>query len=190
MVGLKRVARPSRLSEVVATELEAWMRQGSLEGGVQLPSEKILAERFGVSRAVVREAVSRLKADGWVESRQGAGAFVAPQPGRGSFRLIPGGAGLADSLENIFELRLLVETGAAELAARRRTAADLVRLEAALQRMEAALADSSEAGEAGQEGSRSNGAGADDEFHVAIAAATGNPLLRRFVEFMGQQFSD
>src|SRR5574337_1559670 len=124
MGEIEPVARPSRLSDVVAADLEAWLRDGAWVAGAQLPSEKVLAERFGVSRAVVREAVSRLKADGWVESRQGAGAFVAHQPGRGSFRLIPGGAGLADSLENIFELRLLVETGAAELAARRRTAAD------------------------------------------------------------------
>lgn len=181
MAGLQRVARPSRLSEVVATELEAWIRRGGLAAGTQLPSEKTLGERFGVSRAVIREAVSRLKVDGWVESRQGAGAFVAALPGRGAFRLIQGGAGTADSLADIFELRDLVETGAAELAARRRTSADLSRMEAALLRMEDALAAS--AGEA-------DGARADDDFHVAIAAATGNPLIRRFVEFMGQQFSD
>src|SRR5574338_495025 len=182
MGEIEPVARPSRLSEVVATELEAWMRQGSLEGGVQLPSEKILAERFGVSRAVVREAVSRLKADGWVESRQGAGAFVAPQPGRGTFRLVPGGASAADTLADVFELRHLVETGAAELAARRRKEADLAAMEMAFRRMEAALA--------APEPIEASGARADDEFHVAIAAATRNPLIRRFVEFMGQQFSD
>jgi GntR family transcriptional regulator, transcriptional repressor for pyruvate dehydrogenase complex len=184
MAGLQPVVRPSRLSEVVAAELEAWLRVGGMGAGAQLPSEKVLAERFGVSRAVIREAVSRLKAEGWVETRQGAGAFVAPQPGRGSFRMIQGGPGLADTLANIFELRHLVETGAAELAARRREAPDLARMEAALTRMEAALAD--QAGE----GEPVSGARADDDFHVAIAAATGNPLIRRFVEFMGQQFSD
>lgn len=182
MTGVEPVVRRSRLAEVVATELEAWLRAGGQEAGAQLPSEKALAERFGVSRPVIREAVSRLKADGWVETRQGAGAFVAAQPGRGSFRLIQGGAGLADSLANIFELRHLVETGAAELAARRRGPADLSRMETALDRMEAALADPG--------GIPVLGARSDDEFHVAIAAATGNPLIRRFVAFMGQQFSD
>ena len=182
MAEIEPVARPSRLSEVVATELEAWLRDGGLVAGGQLPSEKVLAERFGVSRAVIREAVSRLKADGWVETRQGAGAFVAPQPGRGTFRLVQGGAAAADTLADVFELRHLVETGAAELAARRRDEADLAAMEAALQRMEVALA--------APEAIETAGARADDEFHVAIAAATRNPLIRRFVEFMGQQFSD
>jgi GntR family transcriptional repressor for pyruvate dehydrogenase complex len=135
-----------------------------------------------VSRAVIREAVSRLKADGWVETRQGAGAFVAPQPGRGTFRLAQAGASAADTLADVFELRHLVETGAAELAARRRKDADLVAMETALGHMEAALGASG--------AMETTGARADDEFHVAVAAATGNPLIRRFVEFMGQQFSD
>lgn len=182
MVGVERTVRRSRLSEVVAAELEAWLRAGGQGAGTQLPSEKALAERFGVSRPVIREAVSRLKADGWVETRQGAGAFLAPQIGRGSFRVIQGGAETADSLSNIFELRYLVETGAAELAARRRSTADLGRMESALERMDAVLSGA-ESGEAG-------GASDDDEFHVAIAAATGNPLIRRFVVFLGQQFSD
>lgn len=182
MAGLEPAARPSRLAEVVARELEAWMRGGGLEAGAQLPSEKVLGERFGVSRSVIREAVSRLKADGWVETRQGAGAFVAPPAGRGSFRLIQGGTGAAETLAHIFELRHLVETGAADLAARRRGPADLARMAAALARMEAALA--------GTDAEEVAGAQADDEFHVAIAAATGNPMIHRFVEFMGQQFSD
>src|SRR5574337_1919848 len=179
---IEPVARPSRLSDVVAAELEAWLRDGAWVAGAQLPSEKVLAERFGVSRAVVREAISRLKADGWVETRQGAGAFVAQQLGRGTFRLVPGGASAADQLAEVFELRHRVETGAAELAARRRKEADLAAMEMALRRMEAALA--------APEPIEASGARADDEFHVAIAAATRNPLLRRFVEFMGQQFSD
>src|SRR5574338_70503 len=168
MGEIEPVARPSRLSDVVAADLEAWLRDGAWVAGAQLPSEKVLAERFGVSRAVIREAISRLKADGWVETRQGAGAFVAPQPGRGTFRLVPGGASAADTLADVFELRHLVETGAAALAARRRKEADL----------------------AAPEPIEASGARADDEFHVAIAAATRNPLIRRFVEFMGQQFSD
>src|SRR5574338_777250 len=134
MGEIEPVARPSRLSDVVAADLEAWLRDGAWVAGAQLPSEKVLAERFGVSRAVIREAISRLKADGWVETRQGAGAFVAPQPGRGTFRLVPGGASAADTLADVFELRHPVEPGAAELAARRRKEADLAAMETALRR--------------------------------------------------------
>lgn len=174
---LEPVARPLRLAEAVAARLEGWMKAGGLAPGGQLPSEKVLAERFGVSRAVIREAVSRLKAEGWVDSRQGAGAFATSGPGRGSFRVLARGGGQDDSMADIFELRHVVEAGVAELAARRRKATDLADLEAALAAMDGALAGGS------------GGAAADDAFHVAIAAATGNPLLRRFTEFMGQQFS-
>ncbi|MBL8446323.1 MAG: FadR family transcriptional regulator, partial [Zoogloeaceae bacterium] len=181
MAGLQPVERPLSLAEVVARQLETWVRQGGLAAGAQLPSEKELVGRFGVSRAVIREAVSRLKADGWIESRQGAGAFVTPQGRRGSFRLVPGGSPGAATLGDIFELRSLVEAGAAELAAQRRQPADLAQLAEALARMEAALVDADGA---------ADGPSADDAFHVAIAAATGNPMIQQFVVFMGQQFSD
>ena len=181
MASLQPVERPMSLAEVVARELEAWVRQGGLAAGAQLPSEKELVGRFCVSRAVIREAVSRLKADGWIESRQGAGAFVAPQGRRASFRLIAGGAPGAATLGDIFELRSVVEAGAAELAARRRRPEDLACLAEAMARMEAALDDT---------GGAEDGPNADDAFHVAIAAATGNPMIQQFVAFMGQQFSD
>lgn len=173
---------PSRLSDAVARELEAWIRDEGLASGAQLPTEKALCERFGVSRAVIREAISRLKADGCVLTRQGSGAFVAARPGQGSFRLVresPQAPGFVpEEISDIFELRFLVESGAAELAARRRTAADLARIEAPLARMHAALGSGADAG------------GEDDAFHIAVAAATHNPQLERFQRFMGQQFSE
>ncbi len=170
--------RPPRLSDRVSHQIEAWIRELGLAPGTQLPTEKALCERFGVSRAVVREAISRLKAEGCVETRQGLGAFVAAHPGEGSFRLMresePGGGDVAD----VFELRCMVESGAAELAALRRTDEALARIERALDEMERALA-----------GGR-DGAAADDAFHVAVAAASGNRQLERFLAYMGRQFSD
>ena len=169
-----------RLSDDVARRLERWIVDQGLGPGTQLPTEKVLCERFGVSRAVIREAVSRLKADGCVWTRQGSGAFVAALPGEGSFRLDAGaGEPIAASQElgDVFELRFLMETGAAELAALRRSDDDLVRIEQALWRMDDALA---------------SGVGAvddDDAFHVAIAAATRNRQLERFQVFMGRQLS-
>lgn len=174
---LKKIARPQRLSEGVCAELERRIRAGEYAPGEQLPTEKLLSERFEVSRAVIREAVARLKADGLIESRQGSGAFVAARPRSLNFK-VAGGDESRHNLEQVFELRTLVEMTVAELAARRRTESDLAAMKQQLAAMDEAL--------------RCDGDGsqADDEFHSAIAAATHNPLVQRFVEFLGQHFSE
>ncbi len=177
MPDIARVARPSQLSETVSKTIEKWILDGVMAPGVKLPTEKTLSAEFGVSRAVVREAISRLKAEGYVSSRQGAGAFVEARPGQSSFRL-------ADALDpagpaataHIFELRYIVETAAAALAARRRTTQNLARMREPLMRMRRAVAE------------QTDGTQADDDFHVAIAAATNNPALLRFIRFVGHQF--
>lgn len=168
--------RPVRLSVEVADALEAWLRTEGFAPGTQLPTEKVLCERFGVSRPVIREAIARLKADGCVRTRQGSGAFVAARPGEGVFRL-PLPDVLPQDAADVFELRYVVETGAAALAAERRDAADLARIGAALARMRSALANAVDA------------VVDDDAFHVAIAEATHNRALARFQQFVGQQFS-
>lgn len=168
------LSRPAALSDEVCRLLGARIRSGELGPGARLPTEKSLGDELGVSRAVVREALSRLKADGMVESRQGSGAFVAARPGSASFRL---GDGAEADLAQVFELRMMVEVAAAELAAQRRRRADLARMRAALADMDAALA------------SRGEGAEADDRFHRAIADATRNPMVARFVEFLGGNLS-
>lgn len=172
---LRRIHRPPRLSEEVSTELEARIQRGEYAPGAQLPTEKILAETFGVSRAVVREAIARLKADGLIETRQGSGAFVAENPKSLNFRLQPGGA---TGLLHIFELRTMIEATIAELAARRRNEGDLEAMRACLRRMDEALA------------TEGDGSEADDDFHLAIAAATHNDYVLRLAEFLGRQFSE
>lgn len=182
MNGPLTAKRALRLSDEVAEQLERWITEQQLTSGTQLPTEKSLCERFGVSRAVIREAISRLKADGCVTTRQGSGAFVAARPGQGSFRLVRDSeysrSILPDEMSDIFELRYLVETGAAERAALRRTDEDLDRMRDVLARMHDALAAQADA------------VGDDDAFHIAIAAATHNPQIERFQAFMGAQFSD
>lgn len=167
------LARPSALSETLAAQLLQRIRSAGLAPGDSLPSEKTLGEQFGVSRAVVREAISRLKAEGYVLTRQGAGAFVT-MPGERSFRFAPTPeTGDAE----VFELRALIESGAAELAALRREASDLDALSAALAAMEAALQG------------EGDGAAADDAFHAAVAQATHNRQVQAFLQFVAQQFS-
>ncbi len=180
-IRFRQIARPQRLSDEVGTALEKRIRSGELAPGARLPTEAQLAGQFAVSRAVVREAIARLKADGLVDSRQGAGAFVATRLGAATFRMGAGPVAGPRSAADVFELRLIVEAAAAERAAVRHTPETLAAIGAALATMEAALADHTEG--------NGGGAVADDAFHCAIAAASGNPLIRRFVEFVSHEFS-
>src|SRR5574343_434378 len=75
------VTSGARLSDQVADQLAAEIRRGGLAPGDKLPTEARLVEQFGVSRTVVREAVSRLKSLGLVDSRQGSGVFVQASAG-------------------------------------------------------------------------------------------------------------
>ena len=175
---LKKITRAPRLSEEVALALEGRITRGELTPGDQLPTEKVLAETFGVSRAVVREAVARLRADGRIETRQGSGAFVALAPKSLNFRFWQGEGPALVELRDIFELRAMIETSVAELAARRRIPEDVAVMARHLQAMDDALADGTDGSEA------------DDNFHLAIASATHNTYAYRLVEFLGRHFSD
>jgi GntR family transcriptional repressor for pyruvate dehydrogenase complex len=172
-----RVERHGGLGDDLVRALERRIRIGALRPGERLPTERQLGVSVGVSRAVVREALARLKADGFVESRQGSGAFVSARPGHASFRLVAPPYRARQDLRQIFELRRITEVAAAELAARRRTPTDLRAMRTEVARMAAALA-------AGVDGSL-----ADAAFHRAIAAATHNPYIRQFIEFLGGPFA-
>ncbi len=191
--ALNTVARPQSLADEAHRQLLLQLDMGLWKVGSKLPPEKALADSLGVSRPIVREALARLKADGRIESRQGSGAFVAERNKIAAFRLQSGlpesatergdlqsgtAAEVADTAEReLLELRQIVEAGAAELAAQRRTDADLVAIRTALADMGEALATGAD------------GSDADDRFHNAIAAATHNRQITRFVEFLGAQFS-
>lgn len=163
------------LGATLAARLAAAIRAGEFQPGARLPTEMQLVGRFAVSRAVVREAIARLKSEGYVESRQGSGAFVAAKPGLANFRIA---AQLtAADLAHVFELRSVIEVGMAELAAQRRSKADIAALDAAFMQMHQALENGTD------------GAEADDAFHAAIAIAAHNPYLAQFAAFLAQHFS-
>jgi GntR family transcriptional regulator, transcriptional repressor for pyruvate dehydrogenase complex len=169
--------RPARLADGIVADLASAIGEGRHAPGQKLPTEAEMAAGYGVSRAVVREAIARLKADGMVLVRQGAGAYVTEAPGASSFRIAPVLGSEKLKLRHLFELRLCVEGSAAALAATRRQAGDLTRIEDCFRRMAAAV-------ELGQDGSRDDGL-----FHEAIAQASHNPELARFVRFLGHAFS-
>lgn len=168
----KEFLHAPRRSEAIHHELERLILDGKLLSGERLPTEHALAEQFAVSRSVVREAVARLCAEGMVETRQGAGTFVAKRPRVLSFDR------MHTELLDVMELRRIVEVAAAGLAAERRTEEDLAAIRASLHAMDKAFM------------SGESVAAADDAFHETIAAAARNQYLQRVVNFVSAQFSE
>ena len=168
------VSSGARLSDQVADQLAAEIRRGGLAPGDKLPTEARLVEQFGVSRTVVREAVSRLKSLGLVDSRQGSGVFVRPPSSFAPLNFEAQHAASQEAVIQMVEVRRALEAEVAALAAQRRTAADMRRIQAAVQALDAAV----------QRGG--DGVSEDVQFHRAIADAAGNPFLNQTLEYLGQ----
>lgn len=142
--------------------------------GSQLPSEQAMAEGFGVSRTVIREAISRLKSEGLIQTRQGRGAFVRADRFDVPYRIDLNSDDLAGSLLHIIELRQGLDAEIASLAAQRRKRDQM----ASIRR---ALSDIDRASKAGRD------AVAEDlNFHLSIAKATGNPLFPELLRFLSR----
>lgn len=168
----RRLGRPLPLADRVVAALHEDIEKGRLAAGARLPTEPELAASFGVSRTVIREAVSRLKADGIVVSRQGAGVFVSTAPLQRSFRIRDAEVGSGVALREIFELRLCLEVEGAGLAAVRRSQDDLATLRHWLEEMDRTKLDGD------------FGVGADIEFHRAVASASGNGKVVDFQRYL------
>lgn len=167
------IAPSARLSERVADALSGEIRAGRLRPGDKLPTEPELAEQFSVSRTVVREAVSRLKSVGLVESRQGSGVYVL----EASIPPLSFDASYAVSKEAVIqmvEVRRALEGEVAGLAAQRRTAADVEAIREAIVTLDRAVA------------SGGDGVMEDVAFHRAIAHAAGNPFLLSTLQYLSR----
>ena len=158
----------TRSYEQVVAQIADGIRDGALTRGQKLPTERELAASFGVSRAVVREAIKVLAAMGLVEPRQGSGLYVRNDPlpmVSRAFTLSV--APTPKSVGQIFEIRRALEAQAARSAAQRRTEAQLVPVREAA----AATARAAETGDGVAFGD------ADRWFHAAVRAAADNPYL-------------
>jgi GntR family transcriptional regulator, transcriptional repressor for pyruvate dehydrogenase complex len=151
-----------RAADEVRERLAGAIRSGQLKVDAQLPSENELARLFGVSRPVIREALVGLQALGLAVPRNGRGTFIASA--QVSPDLLLGGY----SPEHLAEVRRLLELPSARAAAMRRSSQDVARLTAVID----ALAQQDDPGQRNK---------LDAEFHIAIAAASGNPLLAKLV---------
>ena len=171
---MPRIQLGASLSEKLAQTLEISIREGKLSAGEKLPTENALVVKHGVSRTVVREAFSRLKTLGLIETRQGSGAYVKtlPQPDASKLKLIPDGS--VDAVLKVVEVRRALEAESAALAAERRSPTSLKRIKKAMQALDKAVA------------SGGDGVSEDVAFHAAIAQAANNPFLLDTLAYLNQ----
>ena len=149
------------------------IRAGRLAVGSKLPTEAALVTQFEVSRTVVREAVSRLKSLGLVDSRQGSGVYVKAA----GFSPLNFDAKYAVSKQAVIqmvEVRRALEAEVAAMAARRCTPADALQIEGLMAALDAAVQ------------SGGDGVAEDVRFHSAIAEVANNPFLMGTLEYLGQ----
>ncbi len=157
----------------VTTVLLEKIKSGEFAIGTRLPTEQVICERLGVSRTVVREAMSRLKSEGLVEVRQGSGTIVLDPMRATAFRLQIDPYESVEAVLRVTELRLGIEAEAAALAAQRRTRSELAAIKRALLAIDSAVEK------------RREGVDEDLAFHQAISHATGNPLYPPMTDYLG-----
>lgn len=165
--------RSRSLAHGLVDDLSGRIRGQLLKPGDKLPTESAIMQSYGVSRTVVREALSKLQAAGLVETRHGIGTFVLAARSGGIFRLDP--ADMTNSIDAIavLELRISLETESAGLAAHRRTDADLAAMRESLTAFAAAFAAGTDT------------VAPDFRFHLAIAKDTGNRYFADILDHLG-----
>ncbi len=162
----------ARLYEKIVEQIQAQILNGELHYGDRLPTERELADKFGVSRTAVREAVKALVEKGLVQSRPGRGTFIT----NGAARAVRDSLGFMmkigsmEGSDNLVETREILEPEIAALAAERARDQDLATLRDCLATMDAALSDADAFIEA------------DLNFHLALARATQTALIPTLID--------
>ena len=162
-----KLVRTSRLYEQIVQQIEESIVKGDLKPGDQLPAERELALRFGVSRTAVREAVKALREKGLVEAYSGRGTFITDgtsQAVRQSLDLMVK-IGQGDGSNHLAEVRAILEPEIAALGAARIQDPELATMREAVAVMDGATQDPDAYIEA------------DLDFHLALAEAAANPLI-------------
>src|SRR5580765_6784052 len=165
--------KPRRLARELADALSEQIRSGVLGPGQKLPTESEIMRTHGVSRTVVREAISGLQSTGFVETRHGIGTFVLELSGGSDFRVEPNSMPTVREILDMLELRVSLESEAAGLAAVRRTENQLSDLRRVLDKYQVALHSGGDTAEP------------DFEFHLGVATATGNRYFSEVLSHFG-----
>jgi GntR family transcriptional regulator, transcriptional repressor for pyruvate dehydrogenase complex len=167
-----KLVRTSRLYEQIVQQIEESILKGALKPGDQLPAERDLAQRFGVSRTAVREAVKALREKGLVEAYSGRGTFITDgtsQAVRQSLDLVAK-IGQPEGSTHLAEMRAILEPEIAALAAERAQESELATMREAVAVMDRAGKDPDAYIEA------------DLDFHLALAEGAANPLILSLID--------
>ncbi|SEK53481.1 FadR/GntR family transcriptional regulator [Pacificibacter marinus] len=171
---MSEARRPS-LADQVYDQLMVEILEEGYPVNSRLPAEDVLAQNFGVSRPIVRAALSRLRDDGIVQSRRGSGSYVLRRPDRQLISFVP--LESISDVQRCYEFRIDVEGSAAAWAAKRRDDEDLSAMEHAYQVMEQGYQENELAVEA------------DQMLHLAVARASKNPFFASVLESLGEQIA-
>lgn len=159
------------LYETIAERLEKMILEDLIKIGEKLPSEQVLAENFGVSRNVVREALKILKERGLVNVRSGEGAFVSKPKTKILDDMVNRILLMGDiSFKDVYELRFTLEVDACGLAAERISEDAIKELDNIIENMKKSIHKEDE------------WVSLDLKFHIAIAKSTKNPLFYSFIK--------
>lgn len=167
-----KAVRTARLYEQIVQQIEESILKGVLKTGDQLPAERELALKFGVSRTAVREAVKALREKGLVEAYSGRGTFVTDgtsQAFKQSLDLHTK-IGQAEGSTQLTEVREILEPEIAAFAAKRAEESHLVLMREAITVMDRSRDDVDAFIEA------------DLDFHLALAEAAANPLILSLID--------
>lgn len=157
----------TRLYQGIAQQIRALIESGDFPPGSRLPGERDLAQRFNVSRVTIREAEIALEAQGWLAIRTGSGVYVQPRPTDS-----PGALPQVTAFE-LTAARAVIEAEAAALASAHISDSELAELEGLIRAMSQSDAAADNGGE-----------DADQQFHLAIARISGNPVIEFCVKLM------
>jgi GntR family transcriptional repressor for pyruvate dehydrogenase complex len=168
-----RVLPRTTLTEAAFEQLIAYVVKGIWKAGDRLPPERELCQQFGIARTSLREALKAMELVGMLDSRVGDGTFVCPRSEFLSRPLLWAFTGTDhEELVEIMEARTVVEETLAGLAAERGSADEIAAIEVTIKQMRDVIATGSSILEA------------DMSFHLAVAAAAHNEVLRNAVQLL------
>lgn len=167
--------KPKKIYEEVAEQIETMIVTKQLQPGTKIASVEALAEQFQVGRSAVREALSALRARGYLEMRQGEGTYVREYDQRVVGHAISSAILMNPrQIRELLEVRKFLEVGAAGIAAEHHSETDLQAMRLELHKMAQHLDD------------EAIGERADVAFHLAIAQAGGNKLLEQLMHTVAE----
>lgn len=169
-----RIGRTDTLRNEVAEHIKGLVKNGQLKPGDRLPTEREMAQEFGVSRTVIRDAVKTLVGVGILEVKHGVGIFVGIMNSNTVARQL---SSLLinenDTIENLFGVRMVLETAAAGWAAEKKTHSDLPRIFNFIKESKRLLIESNDLESYWLH---------DHNFHLLVAELSANPVAVRLME--------